>query len=60
MPLKERCHNSDSKVCFRDCRLKICSQIPVIEYILGTGNLRSINNLYQVMKRYDLKFEDYV
>jgi len=38
----------------------MCSHIPVIEYILGTGDLQRINNLYQVMKRYDLKFEDYV
>ena len=57
MPLTERCNGEDERC--MNCRMKICSHIPIVERIISEGDPKRVKNLIAVMAKYGLSMRDY-
>jgi len=58
--METMCNIKESEFCVKKCKDRICSNVPIIISILTSGNKKKIQNLVDVMSKYDLKIGDYI
>lgn len=57
--MKKECHVNDSFVCIR-CRDRICSKVSILETILGSGDVRRISMLGDVLNAFNMRVMDLI
>jgi hypothetical protein len=56
----ETCNIKESEYCSKECKDRICSKVPIIISILTSESQHKIQNLIDVLYKYELKIGDYI
>ena len=58
--METTCNIKESEFCTKKCDDRVCSKMPIIISILTSGNKKKIQNLVDVLSKFEIKIGDYI